>query len=65
MSFLGNPATEKQERRRETWRAKARRYGVSPKTLDRWVTKGIISPPDYVNGRKYGDADEEPRLDAE
>jgi DNA-binding transcriptional MerR regulator len=61
---LENPIAEKQEKRRETWRAKARRLGVSPKTLDRWVTKGIISPPSYVNGRKYGDADEEPRLDA-
>jgi DNA-binding transcriptional MerR regulator len=50
-------------RRREPWSKKAERHGVSPKTLDRWATKGIIDPPEYINGRKYGDADEEPRLD--
>jgi DNA-binding transcriptional MerR regulator len=64
MSLLGNPTAEKQEKRRESWRAKARRYGVSPKTLDRWAMRGIISPPEYIRGRKYGNADEEPRLDA-
>jgi predicted site-specific integrase-resolvase len=50
--------------RREAWRKKAERHGVSTKTLDRWATKGIISPPEYINGRKYGNANEEPRTDA-
>jgi len=43
---------------------KAKRHGVSTRTLDRWVDKRIIDPPQYIRGRKYGEADEEPRLDA-
>jgi len=51
-------------RRHEAWRKKAERHGVSTRTLDRWVVDGIISAPVYINGRKFGDADEEPRVDA-
>jgi hypothetical protein len=50
-------------RRRESWPAKAKRHGVSTRTLDRWVEQRIIEPPEYIRGRKYGDADEEPRRD--
>jgi DNA-binding transcriptional MerR regulator len=50
-------------KRQEAWRKKAERHGVSTKTLDRWAAKGIINPPEKINGRKYGNADEEPRTD--
>jgi DNA-binding transcriptional MerR regulator len=36
---------------------------VSTRTLDRWVAKGIIAPPEKIRGRKYGSVDE-PLLDA-
>ena len=52
-------------RARETWKAKAKRHGVSTRTRDRWVEDGIIAPPKKINGRKYGDAHEEPRHDGE
>jgi predicted site-specific integrase-resolvase len=50
--------------RRESWRKKADRHGVSTRTLDRWVEKGIIEKPTIIRGRKYGAVDEEPRTDA-
>jgi hypothetical protein len=50
-------------KRREPWKRKAERHGVSTRTLDRWVALRIIDPPEYIRGRKYGDADEQPRLD--
>ena len=53
----------KNKKRREAWRKKAARHGVSTRTLDRWSAQGIIAPPERINGRKYGDADEEPRPD--
>jgi len=56
---------KRRSKRRESWREKAKRHGVSTRTLDRWVVQGIIAPPDYVNRRKYGDPDEEPRRDAD
>ena len=34
----------------------AQLHGVSPKTLDRWVQKGILPQPTYVCGRKFFDA---------
>jgi hypothetical protein len=52
-------------KRREPWPKKAQRHGVCTRTLDRWVEKGIIDKPMIVRGRKYGDADEEPRHDAD
>ena len=64
MSVIDQPAEEKSGRRRESWPAKARRHGVSTRTLDRWVDRGIIDPPEKIRGRKYGNLDEEPLLDA-
>jgi hypothetical protein len=58
------PSETPSRKRRESWRKKAERHGVSTRTLDRWVAKGIIPAPQYINGRKYGDADAEPRIDA-
>jgi hypothetical protein len=54
----------RQPTRREPWKKKALRHGVSTRTLDRWVVAGIIAKPVIINGRKYGDAEEEPRIDA-
>jgi predicted site-specific integrase-resolvase len=54
-----------QGKRRESWRDRAKRLGVSVKTLDRWAQAGILPPPEYINGRKYGDPDDEPRQDGE
>jgi hypothetical protein len=59
------PSETPPRKRRESWRKKAERHGVSTRTLDRWAVKGIIDPPVYINGRKYGDADAEPRSDVE
>ena len=64
MSVNDQQAAENPGRRRESWPAKAKRHGVSTRTLDRWVAKGIIDPPQYIRGRKYGSPDEEPLLDA-
>jgi hypothetical protein len=64
MTVLDQPTSENSGKRRESWPAKAKRFGVTLRTLDRWVEKGLISPPEYIRGRKYGDPDEEPRLDA-
>jgi len=64
MSVIDQPAIENSGMRRESWPAKAKRHGVSTRTLDRWVDKGIISPPAKIRGRKYGSLDEEPLLDA-
>jgi hypothetical protein len=61
---LDQSTTEHPGKRRESWPVKAKRYGVSTRTLDRWVEKRIIDPPEYIRGRKYGSSDEEPRLDA-
>jgi hypothetical protein len=56
--------SSKRPKRREPWVKLAHRHGVSCRTLDRWADDGIISPPEYINGRKYGDPDAPPRLDA-
>jgi hypothetical protein len=48
----------------ESWPAKAKRLGVSPKTLDRWATAGKIAKPTKINRRKYGPAGEQPQADA-
>ena len=64
MTVLDQPTLENPGKRRESWPAKAKRHGVSTRTLDRWVAKGIIDPPEYIRGRKYGDLDAEPHLDA-
>ena len=41
---------------------KAKRHGVSSKTIDNWVAEGILPEPRRIKGRKYHD-DTEPRLD--
>ena len=33
----------------------ANRYGVSDKTIDRWVEAKIIPAPLYIRGRRYWD----------
>jgi len=63
MSVLDQPTVETPGKRRESWPAKAKRHGVSTRTLDRWVARGIIDPPEKIRGRKYGNPDEEPLLD--
>jgi len=57
--------TQKRRRskQRAPWRRLAEKHGVSTKTLDRWVVRGIIDPPERINKRKYGDLAAEPRLD--
>jgi hypothetical protein len=66
INTTSEPRLKKQhEKRRESWRARAERLGVSTRTLDRWVAAKIIDPPEYINGRKYGDADAVPRRDSE
>jgi hypothetical protein len=57
------PKRKKRAKRRAAWRDLAKRHGVSTRTLDRWAVAGLISPPEIINGRKYGDPDEAPRLD--
>jgi hypothetical protein len=64
MPVLDQPTAKNSGTRRESWPAKAKRHGVSTQTLDRWVAKGIIDAPEYIRGRKYGNPDAEPRLDA-
>jgi hypothetical protein len=63
MSVLEQPVKQPAKKGREAWPNKARRHGVSTRTLDRWVVQGKIDPPTKINGRKYGTADEEPRRD--
>jgi hypothetical protein len=53
----------KRPKRREPWGKLAQRHGVGTRTLDRWADDGIISKPEIINGRKYGDPNEAPRLD--
>ena len=53
----------KRPKSHEAWSKLAQRRGVSTRTLDRWADDGIISKPEIINGRKYGDPDEAPRLD--
>ena len=53
-----------QPKKLESWPTKAKRFNVSTKTLDRWAARKIIAKPVVIRGRKYGDAEEEPRRDA-
>ena len=39
----------------------ARLHGVSPKTLDRWIERGVLPAPTYISGRKYFDVDVVPQ----
>jgi hypothetical protein len=52
-------------KRREPWPELAKRHGRSTRTLDRWAELGIISKPEVIRGKKFGNPDEAPRLDAE
>ena len=54
----------KRPKHRKPWPQLALQHGVSTRTLNRWADGGIIDPPEYINGRKYGDPDQAPRLDA-
>jgi hypothetical protein len=39
-----------------------RRYGdVCDRTVDRWIERGVLPAPEYINGRRYWD---ERKLDA-
>jgi len=53
----------KRFKRRVPWAKLAEINGRSERTLDRWVKLGIIDPPEYICGRKFGDPDNPPRLD--
>ena len=39
-------------------RAVCARYGISDRTVDRWVEAGDLPKPVYIQGRRYWDADE-------
>jgi hypothetical protein len=65
MTISDQSSATKQERRREPWRRLSERLGVSTRTLDRWAQAGIVPPPEYINGRKYGDPDITPQHDHE
>jgi DNA-binding transcriptional MerR regulator len=49
----------------EAWRKYAERYGVTTRTLDRWVEDGILPEPERIRGRKYLSSDTEPRRDTD
>jgi hypothetical protein len=44
--------------RKLTCRALQEMYGVVDKTIDRWVQRGVLPEPMYINKRRYWDADE-------
>jgi hypothetical protein len=44
-------------------RKKAEQFKVCTKTIDRWVSRGILSKPTEINGRHYFDPDEQPATD--
>jgi hypothetical protein len=52
-------------KRLEPWPVKAKRHGVTTRTLTRWVEQGLINSPKKINGRNYGDPNEEPRADTD
>ena len=39
-------------------RAVCARYGVSDRTIDRWVEAGELPKPMYIQGRRYWDESE-------
>jgi predicted site-specific integrase-resolvase len=43
----------------------AERYGVTVRTVDRWVDDGVIDPPKRIKNREYFPIGTEPRFDAE
>jgi DNA-binding transcriptional MerR regulator len=50
-------------RRLEPARKYAERHGVTVRTVDRWVEKGVVDPPIRIRNRKYFEEGTEPRLD--
>jgi predicted site-specific integrase-resolvase len=40
-------------------------YGVSLRTVDRWIQQGVLPQPEYINGRRYLDLEEAERLRAD
>jgi predicted DNA-binding transcriptional regulator AlpA len=44
-------------------RAICARYGVSDRTIDRWVEAGELPKPVYIQGRRYWDESELARRD--
>jgi predicted site-specific integrase-resolvase len=46
---------------REPKRRFAERWGVSTKTIDRWVHDGLLEEPEIINGRAYFRTDAPPR----
>ena len=61
--FVLTTEKRKRSKRRAPWRKVAEKFGVSTKTLDRWVVRGILDAPVKINKRKYGNIDAEPRTD--
>jgi predicted site-specific integrase-resolvase len=46
---------------REPKRRFAERWGVSTRTIDRWVQDGLLEEPEVINGRAYFRIDARPR----
>jgi predicted site-specific integrase-resolvase len=46
---------------REPKRRFAERWGVSTRTIDRWVQDGLLEEPEVINGRAYFRTDACPR----
>ena len=46
---------------REPKRRFAERWGVSTRTIDRWVQDGLLEEPEVINGRAYFRTDARPR----
>jgi predicted DNA-binding transcriptional regulator AlpA len=44
-------------------RAVCARYGISDRTVDRWVEAGELPKPMYIQGRRYWDESELARRD--
>jgi DNA-binding transcriptional MerR regulator len=56
--------TDKFDRKRfVTARALCQRYNIVTKTVDRWVTAGILPQPTYINNIRYWDAEQIERCD--
>ena len=36
-----------------TTRALCERYGVVPRTIDRWIDAEVLPPPTWIRGRRY------------
>ena len=54
-----------QRKRKLRAQAVCARYGISTKTVDRWVQTGILPAPMVINNVRYWDEDEIDRRDQE